>query len=246
MLEKICKLARDTGHLIMNFYLHKKLIKIFYKTDNTPVTNVDYEANNIIKKTLLLITPNIPIISEEDSDNISSYYNYQDYWLIDPLDGTKEFLNNNGDFTVNISLVKNNIPVIGVIYAPFFDFLYFSMYQKAWKEIHGIRKKIQAVNSTPPLVVVSRSHFDKKTDNYLNNLGKHTVKKIGSSLKFCYIADGQAQIYPRFGNTSIWDTAAGHAIVIASGGIVKTWTEKELTYKLSSSFINPGFCARAQ
>ncbi|QCI25739.1 3'(2'),5'-bisphosphate nucleotidase [Buchnera aphidicola (Sitobion avenae)] len=246
MLEKICNLARCAGNCIMKFYYSPELINISYKSDNTPVTNVDCAVNDIIKKGLILITPDIPIISEEQSCNLTSCQHWENYWLIDPLDGTKEFLKKNGEFTVNISLIKNGVPILGVVYAPFFDILYSSFYQNAWKENHsGLKKSIKVYQSEIPLLITSRSHVDEELDNYLKGIKHYKLKKLGSSLKFCLIAEGTAQVYPRFGNTHIWDTAAGHAIVVAAGGQVKTWTGKNLNYSLSSraSFINPGFCA---
>lgn len=249
MLDKICQLARFAGDVIMNFYNSKKYIKISYKSDDTPVTDVDREANNVIKQGLRLITPNIPIISEEENYDWNICKNWNDYWLIDPLDGTKEFLKKNGQFTVNICLIKNNIPILGVIYAPVSDVLYASYQNNAWKEdCMGLKKKIHVSQSTLPLLVVSRSHPDKKLKKYLENIQHYKIKKLGSSLKFGLIAEGKAQIYPRFGDTHIWDIAAGHAILVASGGIVQTWNNQQINYSLStrSSFIISGFYASSE
>ncbi|QCI17932.1 3'(2'),5'-bisphosphate nucleotidase [Buchnera aphidicola (Acyrthosiphon lactucae)] len=248
MLDKICQLARCAGTCVMKFYdSKKKIINVSYKSDKTPITNVDYAANNIIQKGLLSITPEIPILSEEASYDFKVYSNWKKYWLIDPLDGTKEFLKKNGEFTVNISLVENGIPILGVIYAPFFDILYSSFYNYAWKEKKiGLKEKISVSQSTVPVLITSRSHPDQELKNYLEEIKNYKLKKLGSSLKFCLIAEGTAQIYPRFGNTHIWDTAAGQAIVIAAGGKVKTWTGEDLNYSLSSSsfsFVNSGFYA---
>ncbi|WAI18308.1 MAG: 3'(2'),5'-bisphosphate nucleotidase CysQ [Buchnera aphidicola (Acyrthosiphon caraganae)] len=248
MLDQICQLARNAGSCIMKFYNNQKLVNISYKSDNTPITNADCEANNIIKNGLLLITPDIPIISEEESHNFINNRHWNNYWLIDPLDGTKEFLKKNGEFTVNISLIKNGVPILGVIYAPFFNTLYSSFHQNAWKENNlGIKEKINVAQADIPLLVTSRSHPDKELKNYLEKIKNYKLKKLGSSLKFCLIAEGTAQIYPRFGDTHIWDTAAGHAIIIAAGGEVKTWSGKDLNYSLSSrySFINASFYASA-
>lgn len=246
MLKQVCQLAREAGSLIMKFYSSEESIKVSYKKDYTPITNVDFQAHNLIKKGLLFITPEIPILSEEDVHNLKKYKYWNSYWLIDPLDGTKEFLKKNGEFTVNISLIENGIPILGVIYAPFFDILYSSFNKKAWKETKiGLKKEIHISYSKIPLVVTSRSHPDQELNNYLRTMKFYNIKKMGSSLKFCYIAEGRAQIYPRFGNTCIWDTAAGHAILIAAGGNIKTWTGTDLNYLLSSrsSLFNPGFCA---
>lgn len=247
MLNKICQLARDAGSVIMDFYNSKEFINISYKSDTTPITNVDQEANNIIKRGLFLITPNIPIISEEEIYNFDICRSWNYYWLVDPLDGTKEFLKKNGEFTVNISLIENGVPILGVIYAPFFDVLYSSFNQEIWKEKKiGLRKKIHVSQSKFPVVLTSRSHPDKELKNYLKTIKNYKLKSIGSSLKFCLIAEGRAQFYPRFSDTHIWDTAAGHAIVIAAGGKVQTWEGVELNYSLSSrsSFLHStGFCA---
>jgi 3'(2'), 5'-bisphosphate nucleotidase len=248
MLDQICELARKTGSTIMKFYNSEKFIDISYKSDQTPVTSVDYEANNIIKKGLFLISPEIPIISEEELYNFKTCQNWNNYWLVDPLDGTKEFLKKNGEFTVNISLIESGIPVLGVIYAPFFDVLYCCFNKCAWKEKKaGLKERIYVSKSKVPLLVTSRSHPDQELKNYLQKRKNHIIKKMGSSLKFCLIAEGTAQIYPRFGNTHIWDTAAGHAIVLAAGGKVKTWQNENLNYLLSSrySFVNTGFYASA-
>jgi len=246
MLDQICQLARCAGSIIMKFYHSQEFIKISYKLDKTPITHVDHEANNIIKKGLLLITPNIPIISEEEIYDFKICRYWDNYWLIDPLDGTKEFLKKNGEFTVNISLIQNGLPVLGVVYAPVFDVLYSAFNMHAWKEKKiGVKERINVATSETPLLMISRSHPDKELKSYLAKIKNYKLKKLGSSLKFCLIAEGIAQIYPRFGNTNIWDTAAGHAIVIAAGGKVKTWTGEDLNYSLSSrvSFLNSGFCA---
>lgn len=248
MLRKLCKLARIAGSIIMKSYNSNELINVSYKSDNSPVTSIDLEVSQIIKKELLMINPNIPIISEEELYDFNTCKFLEDYWLIDPLDGTKEFLKKNGEFTVNISLIKKGNPVLGVIYAPFFDILYSGFEKNAFKEIQSEKKEkinIFCKNKTPPLLVISRSHPDTQLAEYLKNIKHYKLKKIGSSLKFCLVAEGVAQIYPRFGNTCIWDTAAGQAILIAAGGKIKTWNGNHLNYSLSScsSFINPGFCA---
>ncbi|QCI21893.1 3'(2'),5'-bisphosphate nucleotidase [Buchnera aphidicola (Hyadaphis tataricae)] len=247
MLEKVKSLARYAGSIIMNLYNSQESMNIYYKSDNTPVTHVDYKINDIIKEGLLKINPTMPIISEEESYTLNNCYAWKDYWLIDPLDGTKEFLNKNGEFTVNISLIKNGCPILGVIYAPCFDILYSAFEKSAWKEVksRSFKEKIHTFSSNHhiPVLVTSRSHPDQELPNYLKNIKQYHIKKIGSSLKFCLIAEGSAQIYPRFGNTYIWDTAAGQAIVTASGGKMTTWKGESLNYSLSSrsNFLNPGF-----
>lgn len=230
----------------MKVYYSDKLIDISYKFDTSPVTNADKIANKIIKNGLVTITPNIPILSEEDVNNFKYNKNWNIYWLIDPLDGTKEFLKKNGEFTVNISLIEYGIPILGVIYAPYFNTLYYAYKQKSWKiNSLGYKEKISVVQSNIPKFIISRSHPNEKLHDFLNKTEKkYTIKKLGSSLKFCYIAEGKAQVYPRFGQTYIWDTAAGHAIVTAAGGKVITYNEKkDLNYSLLSrrSLTNSDF-----
>ncbi|AWH90265.1 3'(2'),5'-bisphosphate nucleotidase [Buchnera aphidicola (Melanaphis sacchari)] len=246
MLKKVCKLARVAGSAIMDIYSSQEnFIKISYKLNNTPITNADYISNNIITTGLTSFFPNIPILSEEQKHHLKNYKSWNIYWLIDPLDGTKEFLKKNGEFTVNISLIQKGIPILGVLYAPFFDILYFSFNKKAWKETSKGCERIYVAQSDVPLLITSRSHIDDQLEYYLSTLKNYKIKKLGSSLKFGYIAEGTAQIYPRFGSTYIWDTAAGHAIVIASGGKMQALNGRKLDYLLSSqsSLINPGFFA---
>ncbi|QCI18509.1 3'(2'),5'-bisphosphate nucleotidase [Buchnera aphidicola (Aphis nasturtii)] len=247
MINKICNLARNAGAAIMSIYYSNELVDISYKLDKSPVTSADKIADKVIKDGLYTIAPNIAILSEESVKNIQYVKNLSTYWLIDPLDGTKEFLKKNGEFTVNISLIEHGIPILGVIYAPYFNILYFAFKKQAWKiSPSGYKKKISVVQSNIPRFIVSRSHPNKKLYDFINKTEnkKYTIKKLGSSLKFCYIAEGKAQYYPRFGTTYIWDTAAGHAIVTAAGGSVLTYHEKmNLNYCLLSrkSLKNPDF-----
>lgn len=245
MFKKICQLARNAGSAIMKIYYSNKLIDISYKLDQSPVTNADKISNDIITNELINIYPSIPILSEENINFVEYNRSWNIYWLIDPLDGTKEFLKKNGEFTVNISLIDNGIPILGVIYAPYFNTLYGAYKKQAWKiNALGYKKKIFIAQSKIPTCIVSRSHQNPKLHDFLNKIKKYRIKQLGSSLKFCYIAEGKAQIYPRFGNTYIWDTAAGHAIVTAAGGRVITYSEKkDLNYSLLSkkSLINSDF-----
>ncbi|WP_178919452.1 3'(2'),5'-bisphosphate nucleotidase CysQ [Buchnera aphidicola] len=247
MINKICNLARNAGAAIMDVYHSHKLLDISYKLDKSPVTNADKVSNKIIKNGLFSICPNTLVLSEEDLNNIKYHENWDIYWLVDPLDGTKEFLKKNGEFTVNISLIKHGIPILGVVYAPYFNVLYFSFDRQAWKiNSLGHKKKISVAQSNIPTFVVSRSHSNKKLYDFIKKREnkKHIIKKLGSSLKFCYVAEGKAQFYPRFGTTHIWDTAAGHAIVEAAGGSVVSYQKTQsLNYSLLSktSLINPDF-----
>ncbi|CAJ0990869.1 3'(2'),5'-bisphosphate nucleotidase CysQ [Pantoea sp. Nvir] len=241
MLEKICQLAREAGNAIMLMYKKESMLDISRKTDNSPVTIADIAAHNIILQGLRKLIPEVPVLSEEDPPTWSERQQWQSYWLVDPLDGTKEFIKGNDEFTINIVLINQGNPVLGVVYAPALDVLYSATESKAWKEKDGHKVRIHACNARPPLVVVSRSHADDELKQYLKQLGEHQTIAIGSSLKFCLVAEGKAQLYPRFGQTNIWDTGAGHAVAIAAGAYVRDWQGKPLDYAPRESFLNPGF-----
>ncbi|UYU31530.1 3'(2'),5'-bisphosphate nucleotidase CysQ [Siccibacter colletis] len=242
MLEQICQLAREAGEAIMQVYQGEQPLEATSKLDDSPVTAADIAAHRIIVAGLQALAADIPVISEEDPPAWDVRKSWNRYWLVDPLDGTKEFLKRNGEFTVNIALIEDGKPVMGVVYAPVLNTLYAAADGKAWKEECGVRKEIQVREARPPLVVVSRSHGNNaELQEYLEQLGEHQTTTVGSSLKFCLVAEGQAQLYPRFGPTNIWDTAAGHAVAMAAGAQVHDWQGKTLDYTPRESFLNPGF-----
>ena len=241
MLDKICQLAREAGAAIMQVYDGQKPLEATQKSDDSPVTAADIAAHTIILQGLQTLTPDIPVLSEEDPQSWETRQNWGRYWLVDPLDGTKEFLKRNGEFTVNIALIEKGKAVLGVVYAPVLNVMYSAAEGKAWKEENGVRNQIHVRDARPPLVVISRSHGDDELKEYLHQLGEHQTTSIGSSLKFCLVAEGQAQLYPRFGPTNIWDTAAGHAVAAAAGAHVHDWQGKSLDYTPRESFLNPGF-----
>jgi 3'(2'), 5'-bisphosphate nucleotidase len=243
MLEQICQLAREAGAAIMQVYEGEKPLEATQKSDDSPVTAADLAAHTIILKGLQSLTPDVPVLSEEDPQTWAVRQGWDRYWLVDPLDGTKEFLKRNGEFTVNIALIEKGKAVLGVVYAPVLKIMYSAAEGKAWKEECGVRNQIHVRDARPPLVVVSRSHAnnDPELKEYLQQMGEHQTTAIGSSLKFCLVADGQAQLYPRFGPTNIWDTAAGHAVAVAAGAHVHDWQGRPLDYTPRESFLNPGF-----
>ncbi|MCT4708224.1 MULTISPECIES: 3'(2'),5'-bisphosphate nucleotidase CysQ [Buttiauxella] len=241
MLDKICQLAREAGVAIMQVYDGQKPLEATHKSDDSPVTAADIAAHTIILQGLQTLTPEIPVLSEEDPQTWETRQSWDRYWLVDPLDGTKEFLKRNGEFTVNIALIEKGKAVLGVVYAPVLNVMYSAAEGKAWKEENGVRNQIHVRDARPPLVVISRSHGDDELKEYLHQLGEHQTTSIGSSLKFCLVAEGQAQLYPRFGPTNIWDTAAGHAVAAAAGAHVHDWQGKSLDYTPRESFLNPGF-----
>jgi len=241
VLDQICQLARDAGDAIMRVYDGQTPLDVAHKSDDSPVTAADIAAHKVIVAGLQALTPAIPVLSEEDPAGWEVRQHWQKYWLVDPLDGTKEFIKRNGEFTVNIALIEGGKPVLGVVYAPVLQVLYSADNGKAWKEEGGHQVQIQVQNAHPPLVVVSRSHSDSELEDYLSQLGEHQTTAIGSSLKFCLVAEGKAQLYPRFGPTNIWDTGAGHAVALAAGAHVHDWQGKTLDYTPRESFLNPGF-----
>ncbi|MET3816465.1 3'(2'),5'-bisphosphate nucleotidase CysQ [Pantoea sp. UYEF8] len=242
MLEQICQLAREAGDAIMQVYNDAAPLDVSHKSDDSPVTAADIAAHQVIVNGLAQLSPEIPVLSEEDPPAWEVRQHWQRYWLVDPLDGTKEFIKRNGEFTVNIALIDAGKPVLGVVYAPALGVMYSAAEGKAWKEEGGHREQIHARDARPPLVVVSRSHGDDdEMKQYLKQLGEHQTVATGSSLKFCLVAEGKAQLYPRFGPTNIWDTGAGHAVAMAAGAHVHDWQGKTLDYAPRESFLNPGF-----
>jgi len=232
-----------------------------YKSDNSPLTEADLSSNQIINN--ILSDTQIPIISEENKQiPYDERKNWKTFWLIDPLDGTKEFINKRSDFTVNIALIENNSPVFGVIYIPVKKSLFFGIKSIGSYKIENVTEEFLTFENLkensillPQLsdnktfrVVASKSHFDEKTNNFIEDLKKtHTqieLINVGSSLKLCSIAEGTADIYPRFAPTMEWDIAAGHAIINAAGGIVYDInSNKELIYN-KENLLNPCFIAK--
>ncbi len=214
------------------------------KDDHSPVTDADIAANSHIINALSVITPQIPIIAEED-ETISATQHAR-FWLVDPLDGTRSFVRGEKEFTVNIGLIENGQPVLGVIYAPPQDLLYYGGRNLgAWREKEKGKPEAIAVRkpAADGLVVVrSRSHPSKATEEYLKTLIIKEMLPSSSSMKICMVAEGSADIYPRLGRTMEWDTAAGHAILSEAGGRIETVDGTPLTYG-KSSYENPHFIA---
>ena len=240
LADRFADLASQAGAMILTIYNSDFAVR--RKADASPVCEADEAAEKIILAGLKELLPDIPVIAEESvAKGIVPQIGTSPFLLVDPLDGTLEFAGRNGEFTVNIALIENGKPTLGVVYAPVMKVMYSAEKGKAWKEECGVRKQIQVRDARPPLVVISRSHSDSELQEYLQQLGEHQTTSIGSSLKFCLVAEGQAQLYPRFGPTSTWDTAAGHAVAVAAGAHVHDWQGKTLDYTPRESFLNPGF-----
>jgi 3'(2'), 5'-bisphosphate nucleotidase len=220
------------------------------KDDDSPLTQADLRAHRSILDGLGALSPRLPILSEESAQvPFEERQGWTRYWLVDPLDGTKEFLSRSGEFTVNIALIVGHNPALGVVYAPVRDTLYVGVVGNgAWRTVAGdppqmIHVRPQA--ATPVRVVGSKSHRGASLDAYLERLGAHELLSIGSSLKLCLIAEGTADLYPRLGPTSEWDTAAGHAVVLAAGGHVVSTSGVPLEYNRKPDLLNPEFLAYA-
>ena len=244
LLEKIIGAARSAGMAIMEIYATD--FDVAKKSDASPVTAADEKAEAVILKALATIAPEIPVVSEEaaSAGHIPDFGNR--FWLVDPLDGTKEFISKNGEFTVNIALIENHKPVLGVVLAPALNRLFAGVVgEGAFIEDAGVRRAIRCrqVPAEGLTVVSSRSHGDAAAlDAFLAGRKVATSVNAGSSLKLCLIAAGEADMYPRLGRTMEWDIAAGHAVLSAAGGFVKTLEGKELGYG-KDGLDNPHFVA---
>ena len=238
------KIAEKAGMAIADIYNSDFDYQL--KKDFSPITEADNLSHRIITERLKILTPKIPILSEESCDvPYSIRSEWKKYWLVDPLDGTKEFINKNGDFTVNIALIDNNIPVFGVIHIPVNNETYWgsivngSFYSN---ENNNIKQIFVSDNNKNPIrLVVSRSHPSAILNDLLEKITEYELIEVGSSIKFCQIASGQADCYPRFGPTSEWDTAAGEAIVNYAGGNVVTVGGDPMNYNTKEDYLNPNF-----
>lgn len=241
-LASACEIAREAGKIIMGYFRHGFTAR--KKADNSPVTEADIAANNYITSSLSRLYPNIPIIAEED-ETIGSN-DHARFFLVDPLDGTLSFVRGEPEFTVNIALIEKHKPVSGVIYCPPQDILYYGLMENgAYKQTGATPAQPIKTRAAPEeglTVVRSRSHPSKTTNKYLEKLHIKQLISSSSSVKFCMVAEGSADIYPRFGRTMEWDTAAGHAILSAAGGHVETTDGKPLLYG-KQRFENPAFIA---
>ena len=251
LILDICNISIRAGHEILKYY--KDEIKIELKDDNSPLTKADLASNKIILNALNNFDTSIPILSEELMVEWNKRKNWNKYWLVDPLDGTKEFIKKNGEFTVNIALIENNKPILGVIFAPVKSLLYFAQKNNGSYKINTnveldnlnrAKKILVSDKSNTTRIIGSRSHSNSTFDNWvLEKYPEAVIVQAGSSLKFCLIAEGSADIYPRFGPTSEWDIAAGHIIVNEAGGKIETFNKSYINYNTKENILNPQFYA---
>ncbi|MDX1974613.1 MAG: 3'(2'),5'-bisphosphate nucleotidase CysQ [Rickettsiales bacterium] len=241
-LAPCCQIAAKAGEIIMGYVAQG--FHTERKSDASPVTDADVAANDYVCAALQQLTPSIPIVAEESTNQPAGASEL--FWLVDPLDGTRSFVSGEAEYTVNIGLIRDNEPWLGIIYVPPLQTLYFGQIGVgAWRQIKGGEASAIQVRkpATDGLVVVrSKSHPSPATQSYLDLLPIKSIISGSSSIKFCQIAEGSADIYPRFGRTMEWDTAAGHAILEAAGGRVETAQGKPLVYG-KAGFENPHFIA---
>ncbi|MEJ8567054.1 3'(2'),5'-bisphosphate nucleotidase CysQ [Elongatibacter sediminis] len=240
----IAAIAQRAGAAILEVY-HRDF-EVTHKEDTSPLTEADLASHRLIRDELAALTPDIPLLSEESAEiDFETRSAWNEYWLVDPLDGTKEFVNRNGEFTVNIALIRRHEPVLGVVFVPVTGVTYIGEPGRgAWRYAEGESPQGIAVRQpcpSPAVVVGSRSHANPLLEKHLSGLGGHELVSMGSSLKFCRVAEGEADFYPRLGPTSEWDTAAAHAVVTGAGGAVVTLNGEPLRYNLEDSLLNPEF-----
>jgi 3'(2'), 5'-bisphosphate nucleotidase len=254
-INKVIEIVKNANDIVMevyNRYLQEEGICINYKDDNSPLTEADLKASNYICSELNKLYPDIPIICEETKKmEYSERKDWTMFWLVDPVDGTKEFVKKNGEFTVNIGLIENNKPIMGVVGVPVQNVIYYGDQSGAFKlnlNVTNSTNNLQSLTcksftkEDPIVVASSRSHANEETQKYLESFNVKSQHPSGSSLKFMLLAENKAQLYPRLALTSEWDIAASHAILVAAGGSIYQVDGQEINYN-KESFLNPYFIA---
>lgn len=251
MLDKLCEIAVRAGEAIMEIYEHDDF-DVRSKADDSPLTKADLAANDVIVESLRELTPDIPVLSEESRKiPYAERKDWLAFWLVDPLDGTKEFIKRNGEFTVNIALIEVGAPTLGVVHAPALERTYFAMRDEgAFRRDPDGEKQITVRDAVgePVVVVVSRSHLHEADEEFIAELedkyGAVDTTPTGSSLKLCLVAEGSADVYPRFGPTMEWDIGAAHAVLVAAGGRLEQIDGSAFVYN-KEELVNPFFIARS-
>jgi 3'(2'), 5'-bisphosphate nucleotidase len=242
MIDEIRSIAREAGTEILSIY--NGPIAVEYKEDKSPLTEADRRSHQIICHRLAGLTPHIPVVSEEGEAAVQLAASGGRFWLVDPVDGTKEFLKRTGDFTVNIALIENRRPILGVVYAPAKNLMYSAEAGRgAWKQNGNptpVLIKTRPAKTDRLAVVASKDHAGPQVEALLKLLPQAELLSMGSSLKFCLVAEGKADLYPRFGPTMEWDTAAAQCVVESAGGAVLTLQGQPFQYE-KPGFKNEGF-----
>lgn len=246
LLDQVLAVAREAGDAILTVYSRDFAVE--FKDDNSPLTEADRAADRVISAGLARIDPRTPVLSEETFDpRDTTRLDWPRYWLVDPLDGTREFIRRNGEFTVNIALIDGHEAMLGVVLAPATGVCYYgargvgAFARNADSPPRAIAVRRSA--SEPVRVVGSRSHAGATLAGYLERLGPHEIVSMGSSLKICLVAEGRADVYPRLGPTSEWDTAAAQAVLECAGGVMMDDAGRPLQYNTKSDILNPHFFA---
>jgi len=247
LAERVAAIARAAGREILEVYAEAAQTAQA-KADASPLTAADLRSHRLILEALRALSPGVPVLSEEAMQpSWAERARWERYWLVDPLDGTREFLSRNGEFTVNIALIEAHRPALGIVHVPVADTSYVGIPgEGAWRVAglgvpQPIRVRVPAAD--PVRVVGSRSHRGDSLERFLARLGPHELVPVGSSLKFCLVAEGVADVYPRLGPTSEWDTAAAHGVLVAAGGTVVRLDGQPLTYNTRDELLNPHFLA---
>ncbi|MFW5966016.1 MAG: 3'(2'),5'-bisphosphate nucleotidase CysQ [Persicimonas sp.] len=248
--DEVIELAEEAGEAIMEIYRSADF-ETTYKEDDSPLTRADLASHRILVEGLEAIEPGLPVLSEESSEiSRARRQQWKTFWMIDPLDGTKEFIKQNGEFTVNVALIDDGRPVLGVVHAPDLAATYFAVEDiGAFKRTEEASQPLAVAKQVelPVAVVVSRSHLRERDEAFIEALrteyGEATLTPKGSSLKLCLVAEGLADVYPRFGPTMEWDTAAAQCVVEQAGGLVHTENGDVLAYN-KDDLLNPVFIAR--
>ena len=246
LLPAVLEAVAAAGTAILEVYAGSHAVE--YKSDDSPITRADRAAHEILAARLGAIAPAIPVLSEEAeaAHDPAVRGAWRELWLVDPLDGTKEFIGRNGEFTVNVALVRDHRPVLGVVAAPALGLTYYAAEDRgAFRRRDGAAAEPIRVRQCagPPVVVGSRSHRGDSLDAVLARLGPHELRPMGSALKFCLVAEGSADFYPRLGPTSEWDTAAAQAVLEQAGGAVTMLDGRPLRYNERATLLNPHFIA---
>ena len=246
--HRLLPVVEEAGAAILDVY--GRDFEVAFKDDDSPLTQADLASNRVILAHLKALTPDVPVLSEESADvPWETRRDWTRFWLVDPLDGTKEFVKRNGEFTVNIALIEDGRPVLGVVHAPVLEVTYSSAAGEGAfrRQAHGSEEPISVASWGRDLVVVaSRSHANEATERYLARLREeHDVDVVakGSSLKICLVAEGAAHVYPRTGPTSEWDTAAAHAVLEQAGGVMLQADSGERVVYNKQDVLNPHFVA---
>lgn len=252
LAEAVQQLAVRAGDAILEIYRQEHEVKVTQKQDQSPLTAADLAAHHLLMDGLSSLTPDIPVLSEEGGlPDFAERSRWQEYWLLDPLDGTKEFLSRNGEFTVNLAFISRHRPKLGVVHVPVLGRTYAGFteqYEKsAWRISAGKKEPIRARRLDPArlTLVASRRHGSQALSGLMQRVNRHFAKvqitNMGSSLKICLLAEGTADFYPRLAPTSEWDTAAAHAVLSAAGGILTDTGFEPLGYNQKADILNPSF-----